>query len=164
MDYIVSSALKLAARVGQLPPLVISYDIVCQWAIRFLERLRSLPEQASADLPSGPGELRFAIPKYHFRAHKEEGHTQYSLNLMPGVGRVCGEQIERTWPKHSETAGSTREMRPGSRKDTLEDHFGYTNWSVLVSMGTHFRVSSSSFTNLISVFVGPLVLYNGALV
>ena len=90
MDYIVGSALKLMAAAGMLPPLVLSYDIVCQWALKFLERLRGLLEQARVELPAGPQELRYTIPKYHFRAHKEEGHTQYSLNLMPGIGRVCG--------------------------------------------------------------------------
>ena len=132
MDYSVASTLKA---LGIIPRLVISYDIVCQWAIRFLERILLFPPHVQPELPQGPGELWYAIPKYHFRAHKEEGHTQYSLHYMHGVGRVCGEQIERTWPKHSETAGSTREMAPGSRHDTLEDHFGYTNWRVLVSLG-----------------------------
>ena len=142
MDFIVATALKI---YGELPPLVISYDIVCQWALRFLERIRNFPVHLQVELPNGPGELRFAIPKYHFRAHKEEGHNKYSLHLMKGVGRVCGEQIERTWPKHSETAGSTREMGPGSRHDTLEDHFNYTNWRVLVSLGASCRIPSSSF-------------------
>ena len=145
MDFIVGAALKLMRDAGALPPLVLSYDIVCQWALKFLERLRGLPDQARVELPNGPGELRFAIPKYHFRAHKEEGHTQYSLNLMPGVGRVCGEQIEWTWPKHSETAGSTKEMGHGSRRDTLEDHFGYTNWCVLISLGECLVMTSFVF-------------------
>ena len=132
MDYLVAACLKFRL---VLTLLLISYDIVCQWALRFAERMRTLPPHVRVELPTAPGELRYAIPKYHLRAHKEEGHNKYSLNLMPGVGRVCGEQIERTWPKHSETAGSTREMGPGSRHDTLEDHFGYTNWRVFVSLG-----------------------------
>ena len=138
MDYIVCSTLALEPRIIRL---VLSYDIVCQWAEYFLQRIANFPAHVRITLPDGPGDLRYAIPKYHFRAHKEEGHTQYSLHYMTGVGRVCGEQIERTWPKHSETAGSTREMGPGSRHDTLEDHFGYTNWRVVVSLGGSLVIS-----------------------
>ena len=139
MDYLVAATLKLRI---VLTLLLISYDIVCQWARYFAERMQRLPVAVQVELPTQPGELRYAIPKYHLRAHKEEGHNQYSLHLMKGVGRVCGEQIERTWPKHSETAGSTREMGPGSRRDTLEDHFGYTNWRVYVSLGQFYTIDS----------------------
>ena len=44
MDFIVGAALKLMRDAGVLPPLVLSYDIVCQWALRFLERLHGLPD------------------------------------------------------------------------------------------------------------------------
>lgn len=54
---------------------------------------------------------------------------------MPGVGRTDGEEIERSWARHSGTASSTREMGPGSRHDTLEDHFGWSNWMKYSSMG-----------------------------
>ena len=116
-------------------PTVMSYDIACQWSKHLFERLAEFPAHLQIELPTGPGELRYAIPKYHWYAHKEKGHNQYSLHLMKGVARVCGEQIERSWPKHSETAASTREMGPGSRHDTLEDHFGYANWRVYVTLG-----------------------------
>lgn len=136
MDYIVLSTLM--RRTG-ITPLVISYDIACQWSIHLEERVKQFPAHLQIEIPSHTRELRHAIPKYHFRAHREQGHNQFSLNLIHGVGRSCGEQIERNWPKHSETAASTREMGPGSRHDTLEDHFGYANWRVLVSLGKSSR-------------------------
>ena len=68
--------------------LLATYDIACQFELYFVQRLESFPSHLQIELPSGPGELRWAIPKYHFRAHKEEGHNQYSLHLMSGVGRV----------------------------------------------------------------------------
>ena len=132
MDYIVAAALKAW---GDISSLVISYDIVCQWAKWFLERLCQMPPHLQITLPSGPGELRYAIPKYHWRAHKEKDHHQYSLNLLPGVSRTCAETPESTWAKHEGTASSTREMGPGSRLDTLEDHFGFCNWRIVVNMG-----------------------------
>lgn len=134
IDYIVIAA--FATLFGKQPkhPLLLSYDIACQWAVNFLRRLKEFPEHLQIELPVG--ELRFAIPKYHFNGHKEKDHTQYSLNLMPGAGRTDGEEIERTWPRHDGTATSTREMGPGFRHDTLEDHFGFGNWQKLVGLGT----------------------------
>jgi hypothetical protein len=32
-------------------------------------------------------------------------------------------------------AASTREMGPGSRRDTLDDHFGDRNWAKITQMG-----------------------------
>lgn len=132
MDYVVSSALK---QYGEIPHLLLSYDIACQWSIHLAERLTHLPSHIQISLPPMPTELRYAIPKYHWRAHKEKDHHQYSLNLLPGVSRTCAETPESTWAKHEGTASSTREMGPGSRLDTLEDHFGFCNWRIVVNMG-----------------------------
>ncbi|KAF7798643.1 hypothetical protein EIP86_009867 [Pleurotus ostreatoroseus] len=107
------------------------------WAIHFFSRISAYPELAQIKLDAK--EVRYAIPMYHFRAHKEKNHNKYSFHLMEGVGRSCGESIERNWPKHEETAASTREMGPGSRHDTLEDHFGYANWRVYTSLGPLFH-------------------------
>ena len=132
MDYILASALR---QYGSLPDTVISYDIVCFWEKYFLDRFRSFPDHIKFEIPEGVKELRYAIPKYHFRAHREEGHNKFSLHYMTGVGHVCGEQIERTWPKHSEIANSTQEMGHGSREDTIGDHLGFTNWCIMVKLG-----------------------------
>lgn len=146
MDYIVASTLRLR---NEWTPLIASYDIACQWLVHFHERVGTFPSHIQIDLPTpDSGELHYAIPKYHFRAHKEAGHNRYSLHLMHGVGRICGKQIERTWPKHSETAGSTQEMGPGSRQDTLEDHFSYTNWRVLVTLGTSLLCPRNVYCDL----------------
>lgn len=121
-------------------PLVLSYDIVCQWEKNLLERMEEerFPKHLIVNLP---GELvRVVIPKYHFNGHKEENHNRYSLNLVPGVGRTDGEEIERNWGRHNATAASTREMGPGSRHDTLEDHFGWNNHRKTVGFGTHPRL------------------------
>lgn len=54
------------------------------------------------------------------------------------MGRTDGEEIEQNWARHDGTAGSTREMGPGSRHDTLEDHFGWANWQKVVKIGICF--------------------------
>ncbi|KAF7799366.1 hypothetical protein EIP86_010598 [Pleurotus ostreatoroseus] len=134
MDYIVASTLSILKPEG---PQVLSYDIACQWTKYLCERLQEFPEHLRINLPDG--EVRYVIPKYHFRAHKEAGHSQYSLNLVPGVGLSDGEEIERNWPRHDGTQASIREMGPGSRHDTLEDHFGWANWTRYVTLGSMYR-------------------------
>ena len=132
MDYITILSLQLCI----LKLFLISYDIACQWIINLRRRVTDdkFPAHLRLELPTGP-ELRFAIPKYHFNAHKEKDHNKYSLNLMKGVGRTDGEEIERNWSRHDATAASTCEMGPGSRHDTLEDHFGWANYLKVVNMG-----------------------------
>lgn len=134
MDYVIGCIMKV---LGPLPlriPFVLSYDIMCQWIINLWIRMQAenFPKHLQWSLPRG--EARYAIPKYHFRAHKELGHNKYSLNLM-SVGRTDGEEIERSWARHNDTAASTREMGPGSREDTLEDHFDAMNYDKVVNMG-----------------------------
>ncbi|KAF8995521.1 hypothetical protein BDZ89DRAFT_920324, partial [Hymenopellis radicata] len=53
---------------------------------------------------------------------------QYSFNTTPKVGRTDGEAPERGWAASNGAAASTKEMGPGSRLDTLDDHFGDQNW------------------------------------
>ena len=130
MDYIF-----LATLAGsEIRYIIISYDIACQWSTNFPARVKALPEHVRFEVPTN-GQLRYAIPKFHFRAHKSQGHDPFSLHLSPGVGCVDGEEIERGWARHNDVAYSTREMGPGSRHDTLEDHFGSANWQKYVGVG-----------------------------
>lgn len=131
MDYIIASVLKIVGYKEQ--PKVASYDIMCQWAIHLLERLQNLPPHIAVTIPEG--ELRYAIPKYHIRGHREADHSQYNFNLLPGVGKTEGEEVERNWSRQMGTAASTREMGPGSRHDTLEDHFNWNNEEKYIRLG-----------------------------
>ncbi|GJE98466.1 CxC2 domain-containing protein [Phanerochaete sordida] len=133
MDYIAMSSLLL---FGDRCDTVFSYDIACQWEIYLRRRVmdEAFPRHLRLELPVGR-QLRFAIPKYHFWGHKGEDHNKYSLNLMSGVGRTDGEEVERNWWRHDATAASTREMGPGSRHDTLEDHFNWSNFTRLIGLG-----------------------------
>ena len=124
-----------------LPPnllKVLSYDIMCQWSKNIRERIKNFPHHLFISVPTE--NVRYVIPKYHFRAHKEVDHNRYSLNLLPGVGRTDGEEIERNWARHDGTSYSTREMGPGSRFDTLEDYFGWANWQKTIKLGKYHGI------------------------
>ena len=130
IDYVFSATY---AHLSQSVKKVVSYDIACQWEVNLVQRLLTLPDHIRPEIPDG--QIRYAIPKYHFSGHRGKEHNKYSFNLIPGVGRTDGEEIERNWSRHDATSGSTREMGPGSRHDTLEDHFGWANWQKLVGLG-----------------------------
>ena len=70
-----------------------------------------------------------------FRSHVQECQLNFSHNLTPRVGRTDGEAPERGWSQTNHMAYSTREMGLGSRRDTLDDVFGDSNWAKAVTIG-----------------------------
>lgn len=75
------------------------------------------------------------IPKFHYPAHKEEGHEQYSFNFADRVGLLDGKAIKCVWSAHNTLAGSTKVAGPGTRQDILDNNFGYWNFLKYVSIG-----------------------------
>ncbi|TFK17974.1 hypothetical protein FA15DRAFT_731679 [Coprinopsis marcescibilis] len=128
MDYILLSTLKENA-----PELVTaSYDIGCQYGGGFEGRCDSYPEDLN---PFDRGHsFLFLVPKFHLPAHVLSCQPRFSFNYTPGVGRTDGEAPERNFSLSNELASSTKEMGPGSRRDTLDDHFGDMNWTKIVSI------------------------------
>ena len=138
MDYVVLSSLRGIA-VRQL---LMLYDIMCQWKRRFFERMERAPPHLRLD--RSQIQIDYGIPKFHFANHIDEDHSKYSFNLKFGCGRTDGEGIERNWSVMNQVARSTRDMGPGSRHDTLDDHCGHVNWRKTANLG-------SSFTSLLDV-------------
>jgi hypothetical protein len=83
-------------------------------------------------------DMRFLVPKFHLPAHIPKCQADYSFNFTPFVGRTDGEAPERGWSETNAMAASTKEMGPGSRRDTLDDHFGDHNWGKIAKMGTRY--------------------------
>ncbi|KAG1794534.1 uncharacterized protein HD556DRAFT_1431905 [Suillus plorans] len=116
MDYLVFSAL-----VGfTVAMLNISYDIACQWSKKLWTRMDSMPTR---------------LHIFHIRAHIAACQTTFSWNLTKFVGRTDGEAPERGWANINRVASSTKEMGPGSRRDTLDDHFSDWNWKKVTMFG-----------------------------
>ncbi|KAJ7839976.1 hypothetical protein B0H14DRAFT_2360894, partial [Mycena olivaceomarginata] len=130
MDYIFASLLR-----HHHPGLFkfISYDICCQWSKHLQERLLKLPPSIRLDLVLKI--CRFVIPKLHIYGHKLLCQLYFSLNYTPGSARTDGEGIERPWANIGPVATSTREMGPGARHDTLDDHWSHWNWQKLIGLG-----------------------------
>lgn len=132
MDYFFLSSLRQNAPKR----IFISYDIACQWSKHLDTRSNIYPSNLSIEGHS----LQYFIPKWHMPAHQKECHANFSFHFTPWVGRTDGEAPERGWAAMNGLATSTKEMGPGSRRDTLDDHFGDYNWrkTVLICMSLLF--------------------------
>jgi hypothetical protein len=142
MDFIVFSGL-----IGTiLQSIVFSYDIACQWSRNLPRRLQQLPE--SMHLTANQlASAQFVIPKFHIYAHGLSCQTSFSLNFLPFMARTDGEEPERWWAHINPVSMSTKEMGPGARLDTLDDHAAAWNWRKIVGMGE----ATDSITRLLFI-------------
>lgn len=150
MDYFVFSAL-----IGFTATMLnISYDIACQWSKKLWTRMDSMP--AHLHVPHDAMQIRYFVPKFHIGAHIAACQTTFSWNLARFVGRTDGEAPERGWANINRVASSTKEMGPGSRCDTLDDHFGDWNWKKVTMFGEFF-LSLQHYSKLLAevLKVGP---------
>lgn len=129
MDYSLLSAIQSFPNL----PVTASYDIMCQFSKKLYARIGSYPDMLKTPTPFPRYQL--LVPKFHLAAHKESCVWSFSYNYAPGVGRTDGEGVERNWAITNSLSGSTKKMGPGSRRDTLDDHFGDFNWRKMISLG-----------------------------
>ncbi|KAJ7015827.1 hypothetical protein C8F04DRAFT_1284627, partial [Mycena alexandri] len=115
---------------------VASYDIICQWFKKLFEWLRNMPSTVRFVVVTEL--MRFIIPKMHIHSPRVK-QVLFSLNFLLGAGQTDGEGIERPWANLGSVATSTREMGPGARRDTLNSHLGYWNWSKLIGLADLLR-------------------------
>jgi len=120
---------------------VASYDIGCQWEKNLWKRVDEYPPNMSIS-PERRSRFRFLVPKFHLPSHKEKCQTRYSFNFAPWVGRTDGEAPERGWSRINPIAPSSCEMNSGNRHETLDDHFGDSNWRKTSDMGMYFMHAS----------------------
>ncbi|RXW12053.1 hypothetical protein EST38_g13799, partial [Candolleomyces aberdarensis] len=129
MDYITILSIQLCF----LKLYLISYDIVCQWFIHLFQRISQI--DPSSPLLQSDVEIRFLVPKFHLPAHIPACRNRFAFMLTPGAALGDGEAPERGWGELNPLATSTREMGPGTRRDTLDYHFGDYNWRKIVRLG-----------------------------
>ncbi|KAJ7170333.1 hypothetical protein C8R43DRAFT_875994 [Mycena crocata] len=80
--------------------------------------------------------MTFLILKFHPPTHIKECNLLYSFNLTWDVGQTDGEVPEHGWSNTNLLTHSTREIGPGSRHDTLDDHFNDWNHKKITALGT----------------------------
>ncbi|THU98424.1 hypothetical protein K435DRAFT_818886 [Dendrothele bispora CBS 962.96] len=131
MDYVFAS---LLGHHDHRLTKVQSYDIVCQWCKKLVDCLKKLPPLVRLNLVLHL--IYFVIPKLHIYGHQIHCQLMFSLNWLQGAGRTDGEGIERPWAHMGPVATSTRDMGPGSRHDTLDDHWGHWNFVKMTGLGS----------------------------
>ena len=104
---------------------MISYDIWCQFSVNLIKRFR---ERFPAILPIVSCVCR-AIPSAHIRGHLLCCQVLWVFKYLKYSGETYGEMIKTSWAEQNQTAGSTKEQNDGHRHDTLDDFFGYWNWT-----------------------------------
>ncbi|KAF6746394.1 hypothetical protein DFP72DRAFT_823183 [Ephemerocybe angulata] len=133
MDYILHWSLVVLA-LGLIKTFIISYDIACQWSINLMRRLKSI--DTKSPLLNDKVKTRYVVPKFHLPAHIAPCQTKFAFMLTPGAGLGDGEAAERGWADTNALGPSTREMGPGTRRDTLDCHFGDYNWRKITDLGS----------------------------
>lgn len=142
MDYLYFSSLNNHSPAS----CIVSYDIACQWTRNMSKRATVYPSEA-VGARYHQLSIKYLVPKFHLYAHRNECQNNYSFNFTPNVGRTDGESPERGWAAMNPVSSSTKEMGPGSRRDTLDDHFGDYNWRKVISMRMCNSVSAWNSTD-----------------
>ncbi|KAH8113739.1 hypothetical protein DFH11DRAFT_1509928, partial [Phellopilus nigrolimitatus] len=133
--YINMDCIFLSSLLGTLVTLLlVSYDISCQWIKKLPLRVREYPFELQVAFWQVV--LRAVVPKFHLKAHGEPCQSPYSLNLLRHSARTDGEGIERGWSHINPIAMATREMGPGFRHDTIDDHWSAYNWRKIIGSGS----------------------------
>jgi hypothetical protein len=114
--------------------LMLSYDIACQWSRNLRTRISQFPSWMRIP-PSLFVATRYVIPKLHIYGHGNKCQYKFSLNFLKWSARTNGEDIERWWSHINPTSMSTKEMSPGARHDTLDDHAAAWNFRKITRFG-----------------------------
>ena len=133
MDFLV-----LATLVGVVwTALVISYDIVCQWSRNFARRVPQFPTwmQLPTQILTS---IKYVIPKFHIYGHGQNCQMKFSLNFLQYSARTDSEEPERWWSHINPVSMSTKEMGPGARHDTIDDHAAAWNWRKITNFGEYY--------------------------
>ena len=112
--------------------IVASYNISCQFFMKFWFRLLALPPHLQMTFPQN---LIPKILKAHLETHGKNCHSVYSFNYTQGARQTDGEGIERCWSHLNGSASSNKEMTPSARQETMDDFCGCHNWLKTVNLG-----------------------------
>ena len=113
--------------------IVITYDIGCQWSKNISSSMQEFPEhmRIREDV-----KVDIGVPGWHIKGRGKKCQDDYNLGYMKGTGRTCGEEIEASWSHTNPLAASVREMGPGARHETLNDHWIGWNFRKVVGLST----------------------------
>lgn len=125
-DYALSGALQNTEKISRK---VLAYDIGCQYSVNFAARFKLQFPAMNVD------DLSILIGKMHVHSHIQDCQWRFSFNYTNYVGRMDGEEAERFWSECNQLAGSTKQMNPAHRNDTLDDNINDWNRRKMQNQG-----------------------------
>ncbi|EIM83118.1 uncharacterized protein STEHIDRAFT_160719 [Stereum hirsutum FP-91666 SS1] len=76
----------------------------------------------------------FIVPAFYLEAHIKKCKPLFSPRFSRWLTQTEFEAIERIWAILNGIASSTREMRPGHQRDTIDDFCGHANWMKTIKL------------------------------
>jgi len=151
MDYSIFKALNF--NMGGIEVALICYDVMCQWSVHMMERVRS---SRYLKIPDGV-ELRLGIGLFHIHGHQDTCLARYSPSFIEGSRQIDGETIETLWAPLNEISRSTRGMSTSHRREVIDDHMNDSNWKKLVDLG---RLPLTGTASELTVFMQSTLYLN----
>lgn len=119
-----------------------SYDVGCQYVVRFPLRIEGIAEIVddlvsikSTNLPTIHG----CVGSFHVRMHKLDCQVKQNPQFLPGWGQTYGDQPEHIWAISNEDAPMVQEMTLGHRQDRQNDGLADINIRQVHAMRTCYR-------------------------
>jgi hypothetical protein len=109
---------------------MLSYDAMCQYHVKLPERFRQRFPQMIPLID----EMRYMIPVLHLQDHQEQCEYKFGPYYMLGGAHYYGEHAESIWAEYNQVGGRTRQMTPGHRHDTLNEHHADWNWKKFITL------------------------------
>ncbi|KAJ8507467.1 hypothetical protein ONZ45_g10166 [Pleurotus djamor] len=115
MDFAMSEAFKYFTRMStpqgvRIPRILVSYDIMCQYEVGMLDRMRN-------------GTF-LTVPKVPI----------IGLNFIEGSAHSDGEGMESLWSQLNKQAGSTRAMSLAHRQEVIDDAINDSNLKKIINL------------------------------
>lgn len=134
MDYSLCHSIA-NSNVGDIDKLILYYDVVCQYCVNLLRRVRD----AKKYLPF-PYQKRiyYGIGAFHISGHIPRCFPRHSPHFIPGAGVIDGEVLESLWSVLNEVSPSAQTASLAARAELLDDHMLDSNWKKLINIGIRF--------------------------
>lgn len=129
-DYAFHSSLH---SLHELPQIVVSYDITCQWSLNFWNRAHTILQHLQLDKDSV--DITFLVPKFYLPPHVSQCQSKFSFNHVLHIGQTDGKAPECMWHYLDSVANMLREMGPSTRLDFLNNFMADWNWKKAVALG-----------------------------
>ncbi|RDX47144.1 hypothetical protein OH76DRAFT_1354723 [Lentinus brumalis] len=126
------AAASLDGPVKELDEHAMTYDVICRWIRKILERW----EKLFPELIPMISRTKMLLPSMHLHAHKELCQLVYALCYADGFADSYGEGVETPWHELNQAGIITREMTKGGRIDWLNSVFIDWNWLKFLGMRT----------------------------